>query len=53
MKIKTLSLPLILALYPNKEQKMGYTLKIVVGGNLEIPVLYTFSKISHQMNYYE
>ena len=33
MKIKTLSLPLILALYPNKEQKMGHTLKIVVGGN--------------------
>ena len=44
MKIKALSLPLILALYPNKEQKMGHTLKIIVGGNLENSTLIYFLK---------
>ena len=34
MKMKAIDILLPLADYPNKEQKMGYTLKIVVGGNL-------------------
>jgi len=33
IKVKAISLPLILALYPNKEQKECYIPKTLVGGN--------------------
>ena len=44
MKMKAIDILLPLADYPNKEQKMGHTLKIIVGGNLENSTLIYFLK---------